>query len=674
MQKVLRSVILLFGRYRGVLLRLCLCLMILATYASSLSNDFVSYDDPLYVTQNPHVRDGLTWLDMRWAFEQTGGTGNYHPITWLSHMLDCELYQLKPIGHHLTNILCHITNCLLLFWLFEKLTSATWRSFHLAALFGLHPIHVESVAWISERKDVLSTLFFLVTLLAYVHYAQTQPGCFNNYFLALFFFVLGCLSKAMVVSIPFVLLLLDWWPLNRTGRVAICLRVMEKLPFVVCSTATSIITLFTQKNAGELSMLQLPFTVRCDNAAVSLIRYVAKLLWPVNLAVFYPYPDHWPLFLSVCAWLFISFASFCAVVLRQRLPYIAFGWLWFIITVMPVIGIVQAGAQSIADRYMYLPSVGIFLMLIWGFHELLEKRPERSVVWGFTSCSVLLVCSLLSLRQLTFWKSSVTLFSHAAVVTQENWRTLNNLGTALLNQKRFEDAYKALKRASLLEPHEPSIRCNLATILIHEERLDEALVELKTALTERPKDVPTRINLANLLISKARFAEATEELQDTLLLAPSNSTAYSALGTALLGSRRFDEALTRYRRALELKPNDLVTMNNLGVALMRCERLSEAITNFQECIRLDPKSSQAYRNLGEALGRQGFYSDAAEQYQKAIQLAPKVAEYHFGLAMALLCLQRPDEAIEELRNALRLRPHYSPAEQALFYLSQRPKP
>lgn len=660
---------------RTLLLSLLLVLVVFGVFLPATRNDFTSYDDPLYVSANSHVQHGLTWAGIKWAFRCTGGTANWHPLTWLSHMLDCQVFGLRPWGHHLTSIVLHSANALLLFFLLRAMTGAIWRSAVVAALFGLHPIHVESVAWVAERKDVLSACFWLLTFWFYCIYAK-KPALRPRrafYALSLVCFVLGLMSKPMLVTVPFVLLLLDYWPLRRLEPSTVRRLIIEKIPFFGISTVISINTFLIQKESGEMSMVgTLPFVWRLENAIISYARYLGKIFWPVDLAVFYPHPGHWPPGSVLAATVVVAAVSVLMLVMGRRHRYLPVGWFWFLGTLVPVIGLVQVGAQSMADRYIYMPSVGIFLVLVWGACDLAERWPKAAGIETVSAAVVLALCSVLTIHQISYWQNSTTLFKRAASVTKDNWRALNNLGAALLHDGRLDEAEKVLQEAALLNPGDASVHNNLAGVLMRQRRFEEAIEELRKVLSFRPTEVTARVNLGAVLVNRGRFAEAIPYLEAAVKLAPKNSAGHDMLGIALLGTGRFAEAIEQYRTGVSLNPESPVIRNNLGIALMRAGSLDEALAQFQESLHLKPDSAQTYRNMGEVQAKEAHWDAAATNYQKSLQLEPTSAEGHFQLALVLIRLNKRTDAIDQLRQALRLQPNFSQAAQALRIISAEP--
>ena len=636
-----------------MLLSIFLFALVLGVFSPALLNDFVNYDDPDYVTSNPRVQQGLTFENIGWAFRTTHAA-NWHPVTWLSHMLDCTLYGQNPIGHHFTSIFFHALTTSLLFLLFWKMTGATSRSFVLAALFGLHPLRVESVAWACERKDVLATFFGLLTLWFYVLRNLTdltgQVLRRFYYAAALICFALGLMSKSMLVTIPFVMLLLDYWPLRRYGpgsAVPATTLLAEKLPFFAIAAAASAITLLVQAHAGAVKTMTLyPVAARAGNAPISYARYLGKFFLPVNLAVFYPHPVYWPVMSIIAAASLVVAISIAAVRFRRTHPWLFVGWFWFVGTAVPVVGLIQVGAQSIADRYTYIPSIGATIVLIWGVVDLMQTwkggstspkamatlSPQaQTLILHSISILTLIGCGILTQRQIGFWHDSVTLFRHTIAVTGKNPVAHMNLGVALLDRQQSTEGLRELKTAVALAPH-----------------YDEAHLTLGTAF-EKTGD----------------YQSAVDELDEAIRLNPKASKPYFEAGVVFEKLGRFFEAADLFRKALEREPAFASAHGNLGVALEQTNQVDSAIAEYSEAIRLDPSYFDGHQNLGALYFKLDRAQEARAQFERAVKLRPEAAVAHNNLAGALLVLGQVDNAIAEYRRALELKPDYAEAQANL---------
>ena len=558
------------------LLAALLALLTVALYWPATRCDFVDFDDDFYITENPHVRVGLTWETVKWAFCDTKQAAYWAPMMWLSHQLICQLFGLNPWAHHLINVLLHAANTVLVFLLFQRLMSlrpgenswapapqagATWRSFFVAALFGWHPAHVESVAWVTERKDVLSTFFGLLALIFYVRFVRQKEArskqqgtsvslILTPYFLSLFFFALGLMSKAMLVTLPFVMLLLDWWPLKRipisdtdSGRVLAIHRsfrfpifrlVVEKLPFFGLAAVMSIVTFLVQKRWGIVVTIEnMPFAARGNNALISYCRYLGKLFWPTDLAVFYPHPGNWPEDeVALAGGLLLGITVLCIVVRRQY-PFMLMGWLWFVGTLVPVIQLVQSGRYAMADRYTYIPSLGVSIMLVWGVCELTRRWRRQIVGLSVAGCAVMVLCLGMTRKQLGYWQNSETLFRHTLAVTRNNQLAHNNLGLAVERKGQTDEAIRQFQGAIRLDPGVAEAHNNLGTALGDKSQMDEAIHQFREAIRLNPGLAEAHYNLGTALGMKGRTDEAIRQFQEAIRLQPDFAEARSNLAHAL---------------------------------------------------------------------------------------------------------------------------------------------
>jgi len=545
-----------------LIVSLFLTIITLATFWQVQNHEFVIYDDYEYITGNSHAQAGLTFDGIVWAFTTTH-VSNWHPLTWLSHMLDCHLYGLNPKGHHFNNVLLHIASTLLLFLVLERMTGALWRSSFVAALFALHPLHVESVAWVASRKDVLSTFFWMLTVLAYVRYVE-QPGL-NRYLLVLLFFALGLMSKPMLVTLPFVLLLLDYWPLGRfqfgqsvgdsnpKTQEAVNLRyhrwiglhlIWEKVPFFVFAAVSSLVTL--QSQLGSTASFEvLPLRFRIANALVSYASYIGKMLWPHHLTVLYPHPiDTLPMWQVVGACILLMCISFLVIRQAQQRPYLVVGWLWYLGTLVPVIGLVQVGVQAMADRYTYVPLIGLFMLIVWAGPDLMAKWRHLRIALTVSAGILLSALMISSWIQVQYWKNSIMLFNHALDVTSHNYIAHFHLGNALTQQGK-----------------------------------------LKLAITH--------------------YSEA-------LRIKPDYAHAHNNLGNALAEQGKLNLAITHYSEALRIKPDYAHAHYDLGNALAEQGKLNLAITHYSEALRINPDFMEAQHNLKVTLHRMGKHKEVSK--------------------------------------------------------------
>ncbi len=659
--------------------RLVCVLLILSTsvvYWPVGGFDFVNYDDLDYVAQNPRVQAGLTWEGVAWAF-RTGTVGNWHPVTWLSHMLDCQIFGLKAGWHHLVNLLLHLVNTTLLFLLWRRMTGALWRSAFVAAVFALHPLHVESVAWVSERKDVLSALFWLLTTWAYVRYVG-QPGP-ARYALTLLFFALGLMTKPMLVTVPFVLLLLDYWPLARwqmpsTARPAVARPIgrrssvmpssllLEKIPFIALAAGASVVTFLAQKQWGAmLGLTHLSLDSRLTNAAISYLRYLGKTVWPHDLAVPYPPAYGWPAWQVATAALLLAGISFAAIRLVRQRPFFAVGWFWFVGTLLPVIGLVQVGMQSMADRYMYVPQIGLAVVLAWGAVDLLASVRHHRIALGTAAVLVLAGCAVTAHFQIRHWRNGETLFRHTLRVTANNFFAHNNLANILSAQGKFDEAREHYLAALRLNPYYDYAYCNLGHLLVRQARFSEAVTQYAQALGVNPRLVAARVGLGDALARQGQTEAALAHYTEALRLAPHLSEVHNNLGVLLARQAKFAEAVGHYSTALRLNPAYAEAHNNLAALLRSRGETDEAITHLQDALRSNPAHASSHHSLADALMDTGKTDEAIAHYQATVRLDPNSADAHDSLGVALAMQGKFGEAVPHLSEAVRLKPGDSSA-------------
>jgi Flp pilus assembly protein TadD len=587
--------------------------MTLAVYWPVTRCEFVNYDDPDYFTSNLQVQTGLTAPNIIWAFS-TGRTGNWHPLTWLSLMLDATLFGQGPLGPHLTNLLLHAANTRLLFLLLRRLTAADWRSAFVAALFALHPLHVESVAWISERKDVLSTFFGLLSLWTYARYVEKSrvqsPKSKVFYGLALMFFVLCLMSKPMLVTLPFVMLLLDYWPLGRLSSVEhrasnVRRLVLEKWPFLMLSAASCIVTFIVQRKSGVMaSLATVSMAGRMENSFVSYARYLGKTFWPTALANPYPLPGHWAAGLVIFSAVLVAGLSVAAVWLGRKLPFVPVGWFWFVGTLIPVIGLVQVGIQSMADRYTYVSLIGVFTILVWGLGAVCAHwRVPRSLII-LLATTVLVAYAFRTRDQLRYWQNNETLFRHTLAVTENNWLAYNNLGTWLSKKGQITEAMECFHKSLQINPDDSDILYNLGNGYARLGDWNQAINNYQRALQIIPNQPDILDNLGFAFAARKQFAEAIACLEAALKLDPDSADAHNNLATVLFIQKRLDEAILHYREALRITPGDPQIYGNLGDALVKQGQLAEAVRCYQEALRLKPGDVKIQAKL-QMLGAPG---------------------------------------------------------------------
>jgi Flp pilus assembly protein TadD len=581
------------GRVPRWAILLGLAIAVFVAFEGVGGHGFLNYDDDEYVTGNVQVRGGLTLRGFVWAWT-TFYAANWHPMTWLSHMTDVSLFGLDPGSHHLTSLVVHIVNTLLLFLLLEGMTGSAWPSAAVAAMFGVHPLHVESVVWIAERKDVLATFWGFAAMLAYTRYAArpTRPR-----YLAVFaLFSLSLLSKPMLVTLPVLLLLLDFWPLRRWRSLPdLAPMVREKLPLLALSAASALVTILAQRAGGALGTLaSFPWPARVANACVGYAAYLIEVVWPVGLAVFYPFPEGGPAWwragLAAGA---VAGATFAAVRLRRRMPYLIAGWSWYMVALLPVIGLVQVGEHARADRYTYVPLVGIFVAVCWGLRELARDRPGGEAaprapvrVLGVSAVAVLAVLVVLTRQQVGYWRDSETLFEHALAVTRDNATAHLNLALALFEENRYQDASEHLLEAVRIRPGWEKARNNLGLALLRLGKPAEARPQLEEAVRLDPELPEAHSNLGMALAKLGRVDEAVAEFSRAIELDPAYPEAHYNRGTALALQQRWEEASRDLHRAIELRPDYADAHGNLASVLFRQERFSEALAEMRSARRL----------------------------------------------------------------------------------------
>ena len=705
---------------------LAVCLLLAAVTVAAFwqvgRHQFINYDDGCYVTENHIVQEGVTWEGLKWAFCRLQGEDTYwHPLTWVSHMVDCQSFGLNPAGHHLVNLFFHLLNVVLVFLVFQRMTKAFWRSAVLAALFALHPLQVDTVAWVAERKNLLSGSFWLLTMWAYVRCAEGRmqnaecriqsPEATHMphasrftfhvsryYFLVLLFFALGLMCKPVLVTLPFVLLLLDYWPLRRlqlaalkTTAAALARLVWEKAPLFLLAGGSCLITIAAHRNLGALSdAFHVPPSLRVANALVSYVRYLGKAVLPVNLAILYPYHRAWPGWkVAFCSLLLLGVSGLAIRTVRSR-PHLFVGWFWFLGVLVPFIGLIQAGEQAMADRFMYIPILGLLLLVVWGVDALVDTWPHKHRWLAVAGSLAISACLVRTSFQLGYWQNAETLFRHALEVTSGNYTACDRLASALDAAGKREEALACFAESVRLAPRQPEAHCDLGTLCLKMGRLDEAVQHLTTAVKNDPAYAPAHVNLGKalleqgkrqealacfaesvrvkpgdpegqynygtLLLRMSRLEEAVQHLTAAVKNDPAFANAHINLGKALLEQGRLDEAEVHLSKAVRLTPGDPEAQYNLGTVLLVQAKPEEAIACFSEALRLKPDYAEAHGNLGVLLMRQGKLGEGASHLAAAARLSPSNPEAHYNLGLALLELNQPREAAEQFTEALRLNP------------------
>jgi len=635
-------------------------------FSRSAGFGFLNYDDPRYVTQNPHVQAGITWEGVEWAF--TGKSDYWHPLTWIAHMADWQLFGPRAAGHHLVCVFWHALNAALAFLVLRRLTGACLTSALAAALFAWHPLRVESVAWITERKDVMSGFFFLLTLLAYAGYADRRRDgrpAGAAYGLTLAAFLGGLMCKPMLVTLPLVLLLLDYWPLRRLGEPGAGRRRIweEKIPFFALSAAVGVVTVWMQTGIGAFT-LRLPLGARLANACVSIPRYLGSFAWPFDLAVCYPHPGHWPWPAVAGAAVLVPGITLAAVLQRKERPWLLVGWGWFLIMLLPVIGIVQVGFQSMADRYTYLPILGVEIALLWTLREALASWRPR---WPVAAAAIALLAggAARTWDQEAVWQTPTRLFGHALAVTGRNPMAHFFLGATLLLDGKTDAAEAHTRKAVAEMPEYPPALELMAEIHLARGRMAEAADCYRRILRADPRNVAASCSLGAVYIKANRLEEAAALFRPAALA----GDAGAQFGLATVNERlgRLDEALTGFRAVIRQRPAETVAHFKIGQLLLARQRPGEAADSFKKVVKLQPNFAPAHLGLGVALEQLGRPEEAFAEFRRALETNPAATEVHRAWGDALARSRRFDEAVVHYKEALRLNPRDAIAEASLGF-------
>ncbi len=596
------------SRWRVAAAALLLCVLTLTVFGRTIGHGFVDFDDDVYVTANRSVLEGLSWRGVAWAFSSLGYAANWHPLTWLSHQADVTLFGVRPGGHHLTSILLHAANAVLLFLLLRGMSGAPGPAFLAAALFAVHPLHVESVAWVAERKDVLLGLCWMLVMLLYVRHARKPSAA--RWLAVVGCYALALTAKPMGVTLPFVLLVLDWWPLGRTRGRRWGRLLGEKGALFALSAVSVLLTVLAQARGGSVESLgKFPLTARLANAPVAAVAYLGQAFWPRGLSVFYPHPGGGlPWWKPLAASLLLLLATATVALLRRGHPWLAAGWCWYLVTLAPVIGLVQVGEQGRADRYTYLPLVGVILMVSWEAARLAARSATALRMAAVMGTAAVMAAAMLAVVQAGVWRDDLSLFGQATAVTRNNWLARNSLGAALARQGRFREAEEQYRLALGIRPDYLKARHNLGVALMKEGRMDEAVRELSAAARQAPSSAAIREALGEALLRSGRWAEAAGELGEALRLGPDGAGLENNLGSALFGLGRNREAMSRFMRAATLDPTDAVSRFNLGLALELAGKDERAGGAYREALRLRPgypEARQRLRGIEERLAARG---------------------------------------------------------------------
>jgi len=666
-------------RWRRAGICLALAAVTLAVFGQTAWHQFINFDDDEYVANNPVVTQGLTFQGVAWAFTHFHAA-NWHPLTWLSHMLDCELYGLQPGGHHLTSVLLHTGAVIALFLALQRMTGALWRSAFVAAVFAIHPLRVESVAWVAERKDALSGVFFMLTLWAYVRYVEKSAAlpsastlqrftlhASHYYLLGLLCFALGLMSKPMLVTVPLVLLLLDYWPLQRFNAsprhpmsgFTLQGSIMEKIPFILLSAASCVVTLFAQRHAIKLDEL-LPLRERLGEALLSCRVYLVQMVYPAKLAAFYPFPHR------ISGWDAMMAAALLAVISafawgeRRTRPWLLTGWLWYLVMLLPVVGIIQVGGQAHADRYTYLPQIGLYVAVTWLAADLAAKWRVGPMALGSLMSAIIAILIVCAWKQAAYWKNSETLWRHALACTTDNPVALLNLGHELYTNGRLEETEALYQKALQEEPDNAQFHNNLANALRESGQTNEAVGEYEKAVQINPHLAEAQFNLGKALSLAGRQDEAIPRFEAVLQIDPGFLPAHISLGNALLQRGQPAQAATHFQSVLKIRPNDAGMHQNLGLCWFQMGRMEEAKSEYEQALQLQPNDPGIQNNLAWLLaaGPAASLRDGS----RAVELASQASALTGGdnpivlhtLAAAFAEAGRFSDAVETAQRAAQL--------------------
>jgi len=667
------------NKSKALLICAFLTISTLAVYWQVNQFEFLDWDDTIYLTENPNVQSGITWESIKWAFGSFHAT-NWHPITWLSHMVDVQLFGMNSGWHHVSNLLLHIFNTLLLFLILSRITGLMWRSFFVAALFALHPLHVESVAWVAERKDVLSTFFGMLAVYCYTSYVQRPK--FKWYLLVLVFFAIGLMAKPMLVTLPFVLLLLDYWPLKRfpimcsdecnghalDQRPSIFWLALEKAPLLALSIVSSVMTYQAQDKGGAVTAfddslnhgsvaIDYGLIERLSNAVVSYASYLGKVFYPLNLSFFYPYRTGIQSEMLAQSALVIVVISLIVIWQVKRKPYLFVGWFWFIGMLVPVSGIVLVGWQSMADRYTYVPLIGVFIALVWGISELTKRWPKQTVILSSAMALSILICAVLSYIQVGYWRNNISLYGHAAETVPESAFVHFKLGTALAEKGDYKKAQTAFESALRVEPFDLRARFNLGLVLLRLKQFENAIEQFNELLKRYPS-----YTAAERQIKIARAMQKQQQIAAAINASPET---YMRRGMLLEQQGRVQDAILVYKQIVQYKDDYIPAHQKLGFLFYKLQRVDEAIAHYKVLVRLQPNSFAVHYNLGLALVDRGQLNEAIDSYQQALRLQPATAEIYNNLGVAFFRNGMFEQAIENFRSAIRIKPNYAQAKNNL---------
>ncbi|CAA9376885.1 MAG: Tetratricopeptide TPR_2 repeat protein [uncultured Pyrinomonadaceae bacterium] len=629
---------------KNLIISLALAVAILTIYAQVVAFDFINIDDDIYIVENPFVSRGLNFTNFKWALTAFHAS-NWHPLTWLSHQLDASFFGLNAGGHHVVNVIFHALNSILLFFLVKKLTGAFWKSAIVAAVFAVHPAHVESVAWVAERKDVLSTLLWLGATWFYIRYARNTKET-NSYWLALLLFALGLAAKPMLVTLPFTLILLDYWALERFDKwnfQNLLSLVKEKIPFFALTIASVIITIWAQGTSGAIQSTEvISVGDRLQNAVLAYAKYVLMLVYPTNLGIWYPFDNNFnSIQVAASLLLLIAITAVCMRQIKTR-KYLFVGWFWFLGTLVPVIGILQVGRQALADRYTYVPYIGLTIAVVWLFAEIFERFKLNQKAIAAICGIALFVLSIAAFRQTSYWRNSETLFTRTLAVTEKNYFVENNFCNYLEKKNRLGEAAAQCQAAIANEPTLAVAYNTYGTVLMKQNKLAEARRNFEKTLELDPTYTLAGANLVVLATNQGDIDAARQNLSKAIAADKNNffdsarlADAYSSIAVAAMRQKRFAAAEEFFKKALEIAPNNLDFRRNLASALNFQGKSAEAIKMLEDITRQNPNFPEAHNTLGLIYAEQNRRQEAIAQFQRALQINPNFAPARSNLERAM---------------------------------------
>ena len=667
--------------YRTVCIYIGLIGLTVLAFGQVVLNDFVRYDDDQYVTDNTHVTEGLTRENIIWAFK-TGHASNWHPLTWISHMFDCQVFGTNAKWHHLHNLLLHVINSLLLFELMRRMTGAIWRSAFVAAAFAIHPMHVETVAWVAERKDVLSTLFWLLTTAAYLKYARKPK--ISTYLAVMALLALGLMAKPMLVTLPLVLLLLDYWPLKRIKTkqtnidenakyklLPLRTLIAEKIPLLIISFISCVITYLVQQKGGAMLFVEkgtASLYLRSINAIVSYLAYVSKLFYPRNLAVLYPFPSGGlAIYKPITAFVILLGITVIIIRLAKQKPYLLTGWFWYVITLVPVIGFIQVGFQSMADRYTYIPYTGLFIIIAWAVGDMSGSIKKPKIALSILTVVLLALMTFATHNQVKHWRNSTTLFEHTLSVTKNNHIMYYNLGNEVAAEGKSDRAIELYNKALEINPSYVKALNNLGNEYKSQGKLKQAIKFYQKAVLADSTFAKAHYNLGVAQVTQGRWDQAIISYRNALQIFSGSADFHNSLGEALV-SKGSGEALSHFQRAVEIDPDHHVAHHNLGLEMASQGNFDRALNCFKKTIAIKPDFAEAYNNIGNVFLMQQKSEQATEYYRKTIELNPRHPLAHYNLALVLESQGNIRQAIVHLQKYLEIVPENESARQKLHQL------